>query len=752
MAQPLNNDVAWDGHDGPAVSDLVVRLLHGQHEAFETLFDRHARRVYNIAYRISGDAVEAEDVTQETFLRALGALHTLREPQAFAAWLCQIATNLSLEALRRRRRLPQAELTAVVAETYPDDARWHAPEAVAMAWDDSRAVRATLSRLSPRQRAALVLREMEGLSYAAIAETLGIGAGAVETLIFRARRRFREQYERVAAGTTSAHPALGCREARAALAVTLDGEWSGPERAAILAHVRSCAACQGEIDKQRALRKVWAVLPLVPLPATLKPALLAHLAPVAGLATGTAATGTAATGAAATATASSGAGAAGTGSLVAAKVAAIGGAKLALLAASVVVVAGGARVWSASHATPRVAARTSPAHRAYSAINTRPGPSLSHAAAAPVMSGAGIRRAFARYTVAASAAPGPPSAHGSAALVSYTPILRARRSLRVVSAPIGRPVRRKAPLIHYRSGRYHRLNVGAHAARRLAPHRQPPHRQRAVKIVAMIAPVPPSATATDTAVPLPPTATSTPVPPSATATTIPPTATNTPVPPAATETPMPPTATATVVPPTATSPPPTATRTPMPPTATPLPPTATDTPIPPTETDTPIPSTATTGASAKAAVPVVRNRSAGCTLNPVDGQAEAQLLRLLNSHRAAAHVHPLTWDARLAASAHAHSCDMFLLQTMTHTGLDRSDPVQRIVNAGVSFTALGENISMASGHTAADAVALLDATMMAEPLAEGSHRWNIVSAGYTHVGVGVIYANGQAWLTEDFVG
>jgi len=307
MAQPATNSPSWgdSGDDRTTDAELVALVLNGRQDAFEALFDRYARQVYTLAYRISGHAAEAEDLTQDIFLRAFRTLGSLRQPQAFAAWLYQLATNVCLDAVRRRR-VPQADLSEAVIASYPDDSHWWAPEVVAVADDDRRAVWETLGRLAASQRAALTLRELYGLTYGEIAAALGMSVGAVEVLVFRARRRFREQYERVAAGAGAGptERAPRCKDVRASLAAVLDDEESdGKARAAALAHVRGCAACQAEIAALRRDNRARALLPLLPLPVALKGHVIIHL----GALIGTSVAGTGATPTASTLTTASGA-------------------------------------------------------------------------------------------------------------------------------------------------------------------------------------------------------------------------------------------------------------------------------------------------------------------------------------------------------------------------------------------------------------------------------------------------------------
>lgn len=144
--------------------------------------------------------------------------------------------------------------------------------------------------------------------------------------------------------------------------------------------------------------------------------------------------------------------------------------------------------------------------------------------------------------------------------------------------------------------------------------------------------------------------------------------------------------------------------------------------------------------------------SNGCTITSTDASGVQSLLVLLNQHRAAAGVAPLKLNATLSMASQQHSCDMFRHQLISHTGSDGSSPLQRIQSTGVSLTTWGENIGTASGLGLAGDINQIDSAMMAEPLTAYDHHWNIVHAAFTQAGLGIIYVNGQVWLTEDFVG
>ena len=143
--------------------------------------------------------------------------------------------------------------------------------------------------------------------------------------------------------------------------------------------------------------------------------------------------------------------------------------------------------------------------------------------------------------------------------------------------------------------------------------------------------------------------------------------------------------------------------------------------------------------------------SNGCLITPIETDAAHTLLAALNAHRTAASARPLTLNSSLSGAAAAHSCDMLRHGLISHLGSDGSTPARRIQATGLSYGTWGENIGMAQGLGLAGGVARIDAGMMAESLTPYDHHWNIVYPAFTRVGIGILYANSQVWLTEDFV-
>jgi len=178
---------------------LVDAFRGGDVGAFEELYRRHHPLVLRRLTRLCGNAAVAEELAQETFLRAAqrigagGELH-------FRAWVLRIGTNIGIDHLRALRRAPAQSIEEMVrivpAEGTPAVVD---TEASVEMRETARFVASVLARLNPRHQQVLVMREIEGLDYRSIAERLGVSCSAIDTLLFRARGRFREEYAKAIA-------------------------------------------------------------------------------------------------------------------------------------------------------------------------------------------------------------------------------------------------------------------------------------------------------------------------------------------------------------------------------------------------------------------------------------------------------------------------------------------------------------------------------------------------------------------------
>lgn len=160
--------------------------------SWDELVRQHADRVYRLAYRLSGNQHDAEDLTQETFIRVFRSVQNY-QPGTFEGWLHRITTNLFLDMVRRRGRIRMEALPEDYDRVPADDPN---PEQI---YHDSRLgpdLQAALDSLPPEFRAAVVLCDVEGLSYEEIGATLGVKLGTVRSRIHRGRQALRDYLAR----------------------------------------------------------------------------------------------------------------------------------------------------------------------------------------------------------------------------------------------------------------------------------------------------------------------------------------------------------------------------------------------------------------------------------------------------------------------------------------------------------------------------------------------------------------------------
>ena len=179
---------------------LVQRAQRGDLRAFDLLVLKYQGRIAALVSRYVSDPGEAEDVTQEAFIKAFRALEQFRGDSAFYTWLYRIAANAAKNYLVAKGRRPRADATIEDAEGFDDGwllAESSSPEAVAMGDELAGVVGAAMRALPDELRSALTLRELDGLSYDDIADVLECPVGTVRSRIFRAREaidaRVREQ-------------------------------------------------------------------------------------------------------------------------------------------------------------------------------------------------------------------------------------------------------------------------------------------------------------------------------------------------------------------------------------------------------------------------------------------------------------------------------------------------------------------------------------------------------------------------------
>ena len=181
--------------NAPSVGDVAESVSGAttppelpEKERWEQLVSEHSGRVYRLAYRLTGNSHDAEDLTQEVFVRVFRSLHTYT-PGTMEGWLHRITTNLFLDQARRKQRIRFDALSDEAATRLPSALPTPDVQHLDRMFDAD--IEAALSALAPDFRAAVVLCDVEGLTYEEIADVLGLKLGTVRSRIHRGRAQLR---------------------------------------------------------------------------------------------------------------------------------------------------------------------------------------------------------------------------------------------------------------------------------------------------------------------------------------------------------------------------------------------------------------------------------------------------------------------------------------------------------------------------------------------------------------------------------
>jgi RNA polymerase sigma factor (sigma-70 family) len=237
----LLDAVAAPTADGPSDQQLVARVRRGDDRAFEALYRRYHRRIYAYVVGMVKDHGRAEDVTQEVFVSALRRMRQTDRPIAFKPWIYEIAKNACIDAFRRSRRAEEVSYDAEEGLAPSDYGKLvgsgPSPDEAMSAKEDLAHLQGAFGGLSDMHHEILVMRELEGLSYRDIGDRLGLSRPAVESTLFRARKRLTEEYDELVSGAR-------CMRIQAIIATAGAGAVGVRDSRRLARHVAHCQPCR----------------------------------------------------------------------------------------------------------------------------------------------------------------------------------------------------------------------------------------------------------------------------------------------------------------------------------------------------------------------------------------------------------------------------------------------------------------------------------------------------------------------------
>jgi RNA polymerase sigma factor (sigma-70 family) len=230
----------------PTDEHLVCLVRSGSSAAFEALFRRYHERIVAYVRGIVSDHPGADDIVQDVFISAYRGLLASDREIAFKPWVYEIAKNAGIDQLRRARRASEVSIhsedlmdrdegrLAAAASTHAEVSLRQKLESLKMAFNE----------LPQRQHDILVMRELEGLSYDKIGSRIGLSRSAVQSVLFRARKRLKTEFDDISTGER-------CTQAQATIAKISSCRVGTREQRQLSGHLRDCAACRREAAHSR---------------------------------------------------------------------------------------------------------------------------------------------------------------------------------------------------------------------------------------------------------------------------------------------------------------------------------------------------------------------------------------------------------------------------------------------------------------------------------------------------------------------
>jgi RNA polymerase sigma-70 factor (ECF subfamily) len=174
--------------------DLIADCLQGNTDAFGELVHRYQDRLFNTVFRLVGNAEDAQDVVQDAFLSAYQSLHSFKGDSLFFTWIYRIAINTAISLKRKQKTTLSIDAGGDQGRSIDplDSSEFSQPEHALEMAEEEQQIQMALNRLSPEHRTVLVMKDIEGQKYEAMAEVLGVPIGTIRSRLHRARLELRQ--------------------------------------------------------------------------------------------------------------------------------------------------------------------------------------------------------------------------------------------------------------------------------------------------------------------------------------------------------------------------------------------------------------------------------------------------------------------------------------------------------------------------------------------------------------------------------
>ena len=255
--------MASETNDENTESGLLAAARKGDRSALSALLERHQQKVFGFGVKMCGDAEDAKDVAQDTLLTMARTVRDFRGDASLSTWLYTVARSFCIKKRRRTKGAPAFHQPLDLAAHESASEPSMTPEQALLGREARETVAAALDELEPEAREVVVLRDVEGLTAAEVAEVTGVSVAAVKSRLHRARAALREHLLAVVGGEPSEAARPSCPDMLTMLSRKLEDEISPNVCAEMEEHVAGCPHCSGVCDS---LKRTLALCKSLPTP------------------------------------------------------------------------------------------------------------------------------------------------------------------------------------------------------------------------------------------------------------------------------------------------------------------------------------------------------------------------------------------------------------------------------------------------------------------------------------------------------